>query len=73
MKKMFLGLVAPFVLSAQANVSAQSVKPVVVVSLAGYDELMSDVDFLAPGYWHSAIECADGRNGPEAGHPRSRP
>jgi hypothetical protein len=33
-------------LSAAAQVSAQTMKPVVVVSLAGYDELMSDVDFL---------------------------
>jgi len=33
-------------LSAAAQVSAQTMKPVVVVSLAGYDELMSDIDFL---------------------------
>jgi hypothetical protein len=33
-------------LAGQAQVSAQTMKPVVVVSLAGYDELMSDVDFL---------------------------
>jgi hypothetical protein len=33
-------------LAGQAPVSAQEMKPVVVVSLAGYDELMSDVDFL---------------------------
>jgi hypothetical protein len=43
---LFAALALVAFLSAQSRVSAQSVKPVVVVSLAGYDELMSDVDFI---------------------------
>jgi hypothetical protein len=39
-----LALVA--LLAGQAQVSAQEMKPVVVVSLGGYDALMQDVDFL---------------------------
>jgi hypothetical protein len=39
-----LALVA--LLCGQSQLSAQTMQPVVVVSLAGYDELLSDVDFL---------------------------
>ena len=47
MKKLLFSLFALVAcLAGQAPVSAQEMKPVVVVSLAGYDELMSDVDFL---------------------------
>jgi hypothetical protein len=46
-KKLLVSLFALVAfLSGQAQLSAQNAKPVVVVSLAGYDELMSDVDFL---------------------------
>ncbi|MEX2142180.1 MAG: hypothetical protein WD894_23130 [Pirellulales bacterium] len=47
MKKLLFSLFALVAfLAGQAQVSAQAMKPVVVVSLAGYDELMSDVDFV---------------------------
>ncbi len=47
MKKLLFSLFALVaILGGQAQVSAQEMKPVVVVSLGGYDALMSDVDFL---------------------------
>ena len=47
MKKLLFPLLALVALLAgQAQVSAQEMKPVVVVSLGGYDALMSDVGFL---------------------------
>ena len=39
-----IAVVAMLFATAQAN--AQAAKPVVVVSFAGYDELMADIDFV---------------------------